>query len=78
MATCEKCWDDAYMRTHSEPMICQVDHYYNLLKERKENPCTPEEQAGAGATECPKCKRITVHVYAKVCTNCGIKQKTNQ
>lgn len=24
----------------------QVDHYHDILKERKDNPCTPEEQKG--------------------------------
>jgi len=42
---CEKCWADAYgemMRRGG----CQTDHYRRLLEERKDNPCSPEEQRG--------------------------------
>jgi len=43
--TCEKCWSDAYMRSrwtgHS-----QAEEYKNLLNNRKDSPCTPEQQAG--------------------------------
>lgn len=42
---CEKCWGDAYGRS-----ICtgkdQVECYSDLLIERRDNPCTPQEQAG--------------------------------
>jgi len=44
MSVCEKCWGDAYMRMLSEPTKSQSEHYYDLLQERKDNPCTPEEQ----------------------------------
>ena len=43
--TCEKCWDDAYLRSrlsHRE----QHDCYLELIKERRETPCTPKQQAG--------------------------------
>ena len=43
--TCEKCWADAALRafsTHRSQMEC----YLELLEERKDNPCTPKEQAG--------------------------------
>ena len=43
---CEKCWSDAYSRMKADPSKCQVDHYYDLLKERKDNPCSPKEQSG--------------------------------
>lgn len=46
MASCEKCWNDAYSRYISHPMKSQVDHYADLIKERKDNPCPPKEQAG--------------------------------
>jgi len=44
MASCEKCWYDAY-----ELQDCEENHYetYNrLIKERKDNPCSEIEQAG--------------------------------
>lgn len=46
MATCEKCWGDAYMRALTNPSKSQADHYHDLIPERKDNPCTPREQAG--------------------------------
>lgn len=46
MSACEKCWRDAYMRTLSHPSKSQTEHYYDLLEERKDKPCTPEEQKG--------------------------------
>jgi hypothetical protein len=46
MPTCEKCWADAHKRAVSNPTRSQTDHYYDLLKERKDKPCSPEEQAG--------------------------------
>lgn len=42
MSSCEKCWADAYMGPYGD----QVDKYQRLIKERENNPCTPEEQAG--------------------------------
>ena len=44
MASCEKCWNDAYYLQD-----CEESHYemYNrLIKERKDNPCSEVEQAG--------------------------------
>lgn len=64
MASCEKCWNDAQGR---------AEDYQQLIEERRDNPCTPEEQAGEEATECSKCKTMTMHQYAKVCTKCGSK-----
>jgi hypothetical protein len=46
MSTCEKCWADAYMRCLADPSKWQADHYADLLDERKDNPCSPKEQAG--------------------------------
>jgi len=45
MPACEKCWSDAYdLSDHSgmEHLQC----YYDLLRRRKDNPCSPKEQAG--------------------------------
>jgi len=45
MASCEKCWSDAFLRsysTHKSQSVC----YHELLEERKNNPCSPREQAG--------------------------------
>ena len=73
MASCEKCWGDAYMRYRCDPSKSQAEHYGDLIRERKDNPCTPEEQAGIDAKECPKCKRKAIHQIVKHCMNCGYK-----
>ena len=67
MASCEKCWRDA----NRDPYGNVADEYDRLLHERAARPCTPEQQAGDDATECPRCERRTMHQYAKVCTICG-------
>lgn len=46
MSACEKCWGDAYIRFLNNPFHDQTKHYHNLLEVRKNNPCSPEEQAG--------------------------------
>lgn len=71
MASCEKCWSDAYFRVLEDPMKSQTEHYQDLLIERVDIPCSPEEQAGLCATKCDECGQITVHQYAKVCCSCG-------
>lgn len=71
MASCEKCWGDAYMRVYSNPTKSQEEHYRDLIEERKENQCTPEEQAGKDAKICPKCDRKTIHQIIKKCVICG-------
>ena len=43
---CEKCWGDAYLRMRHDPSKTQSDHYRELLEERKDAPCTTEQQAG--------------------------------
>ena len=44
---CEKCWGDAYFRYRFvDSSKSQAEHYRELLKERKDNPCTKEEQEG--------------------------------
>jgi hypothetical protein len=62
MASCEKCWRDS----GGDPY-----KYERLIVQRNNNPCSPEDQAGESATECPICKRKTVHQYAKSCVICG-------
>jgi hypothetical protein len=70
MSSCEKCWTDAGFRAASR-QTSKAEEYEALMDERRDTPCTPEEQAGPEATECPRCQRRTVHQYAKQCTICG-------
>jgi hypothetical protein len=42
---CRKCWDEAG-RIASSRQSDQVEEYTRLIDSRKENPCSPEEQAG--------------------------------
>ena len=44
MAACEKCWSDAYRRMLADTSKSQTEHYYDLLEEKKDNPCSSEEQ----------------------------------
>lgn len=62
MASCEKCWSDA----GGSP-----ERYSELLAERVDNHCTPEEQAGVDADWCPTCKRKTIHQHHHHCTVLG-------
>lgn len=55
MSSCEKCWSDARNGAGSV-----VEEYQLLLIERHPG-CTPEQQAGKHAGECPECKRRTIH-----------------
>lgn len=54
MSVCQKCWADA--RALGLP-------YSFVLMQRRDTPCTPEEQAGPDARECPMCHRKTLHQY---------------
>lgn len=45
MGACEKCWGDAFVRSLGS-LKSQVEHYNDLLEERKDNPCTKEQQKG--------------------------------
>lgn len=72
MPSCEKCWGDAYTRTHTNPRKSQAEHYHDLIEERKDNPCTPEQQAGHDAEICPKCGKKAIHQIIKECMNCGL------
>ena len=67
MPSCEKCWSDA----HRGDQFSVAEEYARLISERKDNPCTPEEQAGPDAEECPDCRRKTVHQHCHVCMVCG-------
>jgi len=44
---CEKCWNDASLRVGSDSSKSQYDHYLDLMDERRETPCTPEQQEKA-------------------------------
>lgn len=59
MSSCEKCWADA----HVYPFGDVAERYQRLMEERKDTPCTPEQQAGQGAGECPICHRMTMHQH---------------
>lgn len=49
---CEKCWGDAYFRWRFvDGGKSQSEHYRELLEERKDAPCTPDEQAGSVYSE---------------------------
>ena len=45
MTMCEKCWGDAYLRMLSTGKS-QGDCYFELLEERKNNPCSEKDQSG--------------------------------
>ncbi len=62
MSSCEKCWHDAGGN---------ADLYSRLVESRRENPCTPEQQAGDDAGYCPKCSRKTIHQHTGECMACG-------
>ena len=52
MASCEKCWHDAGRQTMFRPSLFQTDIYYELLEERKDDPCTSEQQCGCYIGAC--------------------------
>jgi hypothetical protein len=56
MAACEKCWGDAYMRSMWNGKS-QAQNYQDLLQERKDNPCSKEQQTGEfiDGGDCPTC-----------------------
>lgn len=57
MSACEKCWRDSRVN----------DDYAKLLNKREAAGlvCTPEEQAGPAAKQCPVCKRMTLHQHSR-------------
>jgi hypothetical protein len=58
VSSCEKCWRDAGGDS---------DRYRALLFDPNRPTCTPEEQAGPDAKECPICKRMTLHQHTGEC-----------
>lgn len=67
MSSCEKCWRDA----HADfPYTDVSEEYGRLMSERKDNPCTPEEQAGEFSETCADCDRKTVHQATGECMAC--------
>jgi hypothetical protein len=62
MSSCEKCWSDSRW----------LENYHEVLARRDgatEPKCTPEEQAGDDATNCPDCGRRTRHQWTRECMN---------
>ncbi|HZJ25879.1 MAG TPA: hypothetical protein VFF40_02520 [Acidimicrobiia bacterium] len=45
MSACERCWTDAYRESRMFGGS-QVDHYRRLIEERRDRPCSVEEQRG--------------------------------
>lgn len=43
MPGCDKCWGDAHLRSALTGRD-QVDCFYEILEERKDNPCSIEDQ----------------------------------
>ena len=41
---CQQCWDDAYVRMMTNPSKTQMEHYMDLLEERKNNPCDDNDK----------------------------------
>lgn len=64
MSACEKCWSDA----HGDPYKSVAEEYERLIEERRDRPCTPEEQAGPDAKPCPQCGgRRVLHQHTGEC-----------
>lgn len=59
MSSCEKCWRDSA----SERITGHGPTYSDLMEQRKSRPCTPEQQAGEEAGDCPVCGRKTMHQF---------------
>jgi hypothetical protein len=68
MSACERCWADAY-----DPYGDQSARYRALVAERN---CTPEQQAGRDADQCPSCKRMTLHQHTGE-PMCGCARQAN-
>lgn len=45
MPMCEKCWDDAFMKSYGGS-TSQAEIYIKLIEERNPHQCTPRQQAG--------------------------------
>ena len=57
MSSCEKCWRDA------QGSADVAREYQRLMAERKDTPCSPEDQAGPDAAHCWTCGRRTIHQH---------------
>lgn len=51
---CEKCWSEAFRRSCTSEKL-PIECYFELLEERKNNPCSPQEQAGEYWDEINQC-----------------------
>ena len=60
MSACEKCWGDAYLRSLYSGKS-QGECYTELLEERSDNPCSPQEQAGQFWDDEKQCDRRMVN-----------------
>jgi len=59
MSSCEKCWEDSGLRARMTGRN-KEELYHELLEERKDNPCSPKEQAGQWWDEEKQCdSRLT-------------------
>ncbi len=72
MTACEKCWSDSW--SDPDRRVSHAEAYRALveLRNAKGEECTPEQQAGAQATLCEGCERMTQHQHCGVCTICGM------
>lgn len=59
MPACEKCWRDAYYRSRATGHS-QSECYAKLLEERRDNPCSPKEQAGQFWDEERQCDKRNI------------------
>jgi hypothetical protein len=59
MSACEKCWEDAFLESYGSGQS-QSQAYHKLLEERKDNPCSPKEQAGQWWDEENQCDSRTL------------------
>ncbi len=67
MVSCERCWADAHLQAQGLG-VAQADIYRELIEART---CSPEQQAGPGATRCRHCGRLAVHQHVGNCMACG-------
>lgn len=65
--TCERCW---WHSSGAPAAFCSSQEYseHVVLEHDEYGPCSPEAQAGGDdARECPRCNRMTVHLWSGVC-----------
>ncbi len=67
MASCERCWEMSRIVAR-ETGEEQAEAYRRLVRT---SDCTPEQQAGREAKECPRCEARTVHQHVNECIACG-------